>query len=84
MGRTAPVPTYECRILDRDLRVIRTFALASCETDEQAADAAADLFARHSGKNLAGFEIRKDHVRHLVRLMERPNDLEYPFEDAYG
>ena len=70
--------TYECRILDRDLRVVRAIPL-KCKTDAEARAAAADLFMRHEpGESLAGYEIRRDQTRVLVQLMQRPrSSVEY-------
>ena len=82
MGRAAPMPAYECRILDRNLRVIRTVPL-TCETDQDAKATAADLFMRQDGEDLAGFEIWKGQYRVTVQLMQRPPD-EPHFEEAYG
>lgn len=84
MGQLASLSlhTYECRILDRDLKVVRTVAL-SCKTDKEAMAGAADLFMRHElGEHLAGFEIRKDQVRLLVQLTQRARPVQGPFEDA--
>jgi len=82
MGRAAPAPAYECRILDHNLRVIRTVPL-TCETDQDAKATAADLFMRQDGEDLAGFEIWKGQYRVTVQLMQRPPD-EPHFEEAYG
>jgi hypothetical protein len=85
VGQSAPLPlhAYECRILDRDLRVVRTLPL-TCETDQEAKTTAADLFMRHDGEDLIGFEIWKDQYRLMVQLMQRPRDLQFPFEEAHA
>ncbi len=49
MGRAAPLsPEYECRILNRALRAVRTFLLV-CETDQEAQQAANEVFLRQEG-----------------------------------
>jgi len=78
---SVPLSTYECRILDRNLRVIRKIPLA-CTTYEQAKAAAADLFQRdeYTGE-LAGFGIWKNDRRLLIQLTQRPRRPRFAFED---
>jgi len=80
VGQSASLPlhTYECRILNRGLKVVRTVPL-TCSTDAEARAVAADLFMRQEpSENLAGYEIRRDQFRLLVQLMERPrSSVEY-------
>jgi len=85
MGQTTnpSLPTYECRILDRNLRVIRTVRLA-CTTDAEATATATDLFMRQDhGEDLAGFEIHKDRHRLLVQLRQRPRPPQFLFEEEH-
>jgi hypothetical protein len=59
---------YECRILDRDLKVVRTTTFHSPDA-AQAIEIAADLVRQQGiGAALAGFEVWKDNNRLLVRL----------------
>src|ERR1043166_8643731 len=68
------LPEYECRLLDRGLRVVRAFLLV-CRTDLEAQQAANEIFLRHDGEGLAGFEIWKDGCCFAVQLRERPGDV---------
>lgn len=60
--------SYQCRILDRDLKVVRTVGFES-PSDAEATETAAELLRRQdNGAVLAGFELWQGDRRLLVRL----------------
>jgi hypothetical protein len=66
---------YECRILNRDLKVVRTTTFHSPD-DAKAIEIAADFLRQQgNGVALAGFEVWKDNTRLLVRLESRETEL---------
>jgi hypothetical protein len=77
MGQLSSIhsPEYECRILDRNLKVVRTTTFHSSD-DAQAIEIAASLLSQQSnGVALAGFEVWKDNTRLLVRLESTETEL---------
>ena len=80
MGLSSPIHSqvYECRILNRDLKVIRTTTFHGPD-DEKAIEIAADLLRQQgNGVALAGFEVWKDNTRLLVRLESNETELPNP------
>ena len=77
MGQSSSIHSqaYECRILDGNLRVVRTTTFHSPD-DAKAIEIAADLLRQQSnGVALAGFEVWKDNTRLLVRLESTETEL---------
>ena len=77
MRQSSPsnAPSYECRILDRNLKTVLTTTFHSPD-DAKAIEIAADLLRQQSNDvALAGFEVWKDNTRLLVRLESRETEL---------
>ena len=80
MGQSSPPNShpYKCRILNHDLKVVRTAAFHSPD-DAKAIEIAADLLRQQgNGVALAGFEVWKDNTRLLVRLESNETELPNP------
>ena len=76
MGQSYPLHfrSFECRILDRSLKVVESIPFKSASNAE-ATEASAALFGQATGADLAGFEVWRDGTRLLVRLETKPDEL---------
>ena len=64
-------PPYQCRILNRELKVVRTIDL-DCLSEQEAVSQSEKIF--NAAPGLAGFEVRRGSERLLTRLANSYSD----------